>query len=235
MANGDCGWCGCLVQFEAATALITSPNFSGWGGGVRQAAYLCRNCKRLVLAYEGDSNYHSKDVQYDNIRQSEEYRWSPYSQWLPKQGERRDFSDVPDHIAAAAGEAVFCLNQGAYRAAGSLARAVVESTCKDCGSNGKNLEGRINALAQAGHIRPHTKEQAHEIRHFGNDMAHGDFASAVSKEEAAEIIELMAEVLNEVYQSPAKLRRVKSAREAKKAEQKDDAKEASSSPLFSDP
>lgn len=62
-------------------------------------------------------------------------------------------------------------------------------------------------------------EQAHELRHFGNDMAHGDFTQPTTKEEAEEIVGLMAEVLREVYQAPAKLERLKAQREAKKAGQ----------------
>lgn len=105
---------------------------------------------------------------------------------------------------------------GAFRAVGSLARAVVEATAKDKGITTGRLADKIDALAQAGHVREHTKEQAHEVRHFGNDMAHGDFTDPVTQEEAEEVIELMAEVLDEVYQSPARLAARKQARLAKK-------------------
>jgi hypothetical protein len=124
---------------------------------------------------------------------------------------------VPAHIADAATEATLCLSAGAYRAVGSLARAVIEATSKDRGAEGTNLEKRIEALHAAGEVRRHTKDQAHEVRHFGNEMAHGDFIDPVTKEEAEEVIVLMAEVLDEVYQSPARLARRRQAREAKTA------------------
>jgi|BarGraNGADG00212_1021973.scaffolds.fasta_scaffold08393_3 hypothetical protein len=49
-------------------------------------------------------------------------------------------------------------------------------------------------------------------------MAHGDFVDPVSQEEATEVVELVSELLNEAYQSPARLDRVREARKAKKAE-----------------
>jgi hypothetical protein len=148
---------------------------------------------------------------------AQNHQWGHYVQWLPKRGKSREFPDVPRHIAEAATEATLCLSMEAYRAVGSLARAIVEATAKDKKVPGGNLAARIDALAASGHIREHTKEQAHEIRYFGNDMAHGDFTDPVSEEEAAEVLELVSELLNEVYQSPARLDRVREARKAKKA------------------
>ena len=58
---------------------------------------------------------------------------------------------------------------------------------------------------------------AHEVRYFGNNMAHGDFVQDTAAEESAEALELMAMVLREVYQEPAAVARVQAARQAKKA------------------
>lgn len=138
--------------------------------------------------------------------------FSGYEEWLPRASDRREFPDVPEDIAGAASEASICLSVGAYRAVGSLARAVIEATCKDKRAEGAKLYQRIEALHAGDHVRKHTKDQAHEIRHFGNGMAHGDFADPVGQEEAEEILELMCEVLDEVYQSPARLARRKEAR-----------------------
>jgi len=215
MADTDCGWCGRLVHMDVASPLLVAP--APWSGSVIQAAYTCPNCHRLNLAFE-NSNGFADGPSYVSVEEAKKYKWGPYVSWMPKRAERREFDDVPEHIAGAATEATLCLSIGAFRAVGALARAVIEATAKDKGADGKNLEARIDALAAAELIREHTKEQAHEIRHFGNDMAHGDFAEPVTEEEATEIIALMDEVLNEVYQSPARLARVREAREAKKAD-----------------
>lgn len=200
---------------NAATKLFMFPD-----QGAREtahAAYLCPNCYRLNVASEFMGGY-SDGFEAAPMESANSYAWRDHVQWLPKLGETRDFPDVPESIAAAATEATLCLSMGAYRAVGALARAVIEATAKDKTAEGRNLESRIDALAKAGHIRPHTQAQAHEIRHFGNDMAHGDFAEPTTMEEATEVLELMSEVLNEVYQSPAKLAKVRDARLAKKAE-----------------
>jgi len=42
-------------------------------------------------------------------------------------------------------------------------------------------------------------------------MAHGDFAAAVDSAESALLIQLMGEILDEVYQSPARLATVQQA------------------------
>lgn len=169
----------------------------------------------MNLATEGTDVYVA-ELSVASLSDAQNHNWGSYVQWLPQRGKSRQFPDVPDHIAQAATEATLCLSMGAYRAVGSLARAVVEATAKDKGATGKNLAERIDALAAAQHIREHTREQAHEIRYFGNGMAHGDFTDPVSAEEAAEVLELMSEVLSEVYQSPARLERVREARKAKK-------------------
>ncbi len=153
-----------------------------------------------------------------NPSAADQHEWYGESS-LPIHGEVRHFPDVPEHIASAATEATLCLSVGAYRAVGSLARAVVEATAKDKGADGKDLAKRIDALRAADHLRKHTADQAHEIRYFGNEMAHGDFVQSVPKEEAEEVVELMVEVLDEVYQSPARLEKRKAARIAKRVEE----------------
>jgi hypothetical protein len=65
-------------------------------------------------------------------------------------------------------------------------------------------------------IRPHIKAVADGVRDYGNEMAHGDFADPVADADSALIIELMGEILQEVYQSPAQLTRVQQRVSARK-------------------
>lgn len=206
MASTTCGRCKALTHMTEITGLFEDA--SSYDIKIQEQAFKCDNCGRLNL----HSSVHPQRVSYTvgGFHGSDE--------WLPRPLDRREFPDVPDHIAGGASEATLCLSVGAYRAAGALARAVVEATAKEKGADGRDLFNRIEALAAADHIRPHTKEQAHEIRHFGNGMAHGDFVDHVEKEEAEEVVELMAEVLDEVYQSPARLAARKAARLARTAD-----------------
>jgi len=72
-------------------------------------------------------------------------------------------------------------------------------------------------MAKQGLIRKVVAEQAHEIRHLGNSTAHGDLGDSVTSEDAEEVLNLMAEVLNEVWQAPARSARLAAARAAKKS------------------
>ena len=53
---------------------------------------------------------------------------------------------------------------------------------------------------------------------MGNSTAHGDLDDVVTSEDSEEVLNLMAEVLNEVWQTPARSRRLAEAHEAKKAQ-----------------
>jgi hypothetical protein len=78
---------------------------------------------------------------------------------------------VPEPIARAAKEAHECARIGARMAAILMARSVVEATAKAKGVADGNLFGKIKALAEQSFIRKSTEDAAHEIRHFGNDIA----------------------------------------------------------------
>jgi hypothetical protein len=137
--------------------------------------------------------------------------------WLPERFSGKPYPDVPEHIASAASEAHTCFSAQAYRGAIILARAVVEATAKDKGATTGTLAAKIQKLYDDKHVRELIKDTADEIRHMGNDMAHGDFVDPVSKEEAEDVLEFMAEVLDEVYQAPARVNARRDERLARKA------------------
>jgi hypothetical protein len=118
--------------------------------------------------------------------------------------------------APAASEAHACQSIGAHRAAVMLARAVIEATAKAKQISNGTLYNKIEKMHEHGFLSELVRDQAHEVRHLGNDMAHGDFVEPVSAEEADEILDLMAEVLHTVFEMPAQLLRRKEARLAKK-------------------
>lgn len=124
----------------------------------------------------------------------------------------RGFPDVPIHIAKAANEVHGCFRAKMFRAVGPGARGVLEATVKQKGITGKNIAEKIDNLAIAGYIGPKIQEAAHEIRLFGNDMAHGDFAAEVDADRASAILDLMDDVLNGVYQAPAAVARARQLR-----------------------
>ncbi len=134
-------------------------------------------------------------------------------EWLPPKALDKEFLDVPPAIAAAASEVHSCLSIHASRAAIAVARAVVEATAKDKGITGGSLQQKIDKLAGQGLIRDHTRQAAHELRLDGNSIAHGDLATQPpDSTEAEEIVALMDELLEEVYQQPARVARVRQSR-----------------------
>ena len=213
MTTTTCGWCRTVAYMRAVSPFMSSANVADYQSAF-QAAFACDNCGRLSLAIDPEPGFPSSG-QVEGQDYATTYQWSPEVTWLP-QPEQRRYPDVPPHIAHAATETALCLTSGAYRAVGSLARAVIEAVAKDKKITTGKLYNKIEALTAAGHLRPHTAQVAHEIRHFGNDMAHGDFTEPITRDEAAVIIDLMSEVLQEVYQGPARIARVRQAREAKK-------------------
>lgn len=136
--------------------------------------------------------------------------------WFPESAAGREFPDVPSHIAEPASEAYRCFGVGAHRGAVMLARAVVEATAKDKEITDGKLFHKIEELGNRGLIRRAVVDAAHEIRHLGNDMAHGDFVEPISAEETEETLNLMSIVLDEVYQQPNRIAARKAARLAKR-------------------
>lgn len=192
---------------EAIVSRPLKPEDGGVSPKLAYGAYYCMQCGAMSIGRSG-LHYHEDPRQALNQGPQE---------WLPEHATSKDFPEVPEHIAAAATEATKCLSLGCYRAAGSLARAVVEATAKEKGITSGVLQVKIDELANQGHIRKDVQEAAHEIRHFGNGMAHGDFVEPVTEEDAEEVVGLMEELLDEVFQAPARLAARKAKRLAARA------------------
>lgn len=99
-----------------------------------------------------------------------------------------------------------------------MARSVIEATAKAKGIITGRLIEKIDELEKQRIIRPTVAAGCHEVRHLGNDMAHGDFTEPVSGDDAAEILVLMAELLHDVFQQDARVARLRAGREAKKSQ-----------------
>lgn len=136
--------------------------------------------------------------------------------WFPVSAVSPKFPDVPDHVAQAAKEAHEAASIGANIAAILMARTVIEATAKAHGILKGELWKKIDALKDAQLIRPSAAEAAHEIRHLGNDMAHGDLADLPTAQDAADVLTLMDLILNEVFQATALTAAIKARRTAPK-------------------
>ncbi|MFJ6170565.1 DUF4145 domain-containing protein [Curtobacterium sp. NPDC092190] len=126
-----------------------------------------------------------------------------FGHWLPTSVGQYEFEHVPEHIARAAEEAHQAAEVGTHMAALLMARTTVEATAKDKGILKGSLFEKIDRLRDDAHIRSNIAEAAHQIRHLGNDMAHGDLDDAPDKEDVTDVLTLMDALLREVYETSA--------------------------------
>jgi hypothetical protein len=179
---------------------------SGFWRDTVMGCFRCDGCGALNIGI-AKGNAKSQD-QLAWLASQKKLQWRPVP--VPEEPVH-NFPDVPLEIADAAAEAYACLEVAdAYRAAVILARSVIEATAKDKGIKKGTLLDKIDAMSSM--IRPHVRDGAHQVRLFGNDMAHGDFVGDVSLEDADLVLTLMSEVLDDVYQSPARVKRAQDAR-----------------------
>lgn len=214
MASRTCWHCGTKAHHTITADPVKSTVFDLRSGAARwMTPFSCDECKVLSIGslYVMEAGYHivTNDVRSMVDNPNDEI------EWLPAKPLGRRYPDVPAPISDAASEAHACHSIRSYRAAVLMARSVIEATAKDQGIDKGTLREKIDAMRDQDLIRPVISEAAHEIRHLGNDMAHGDFIQPIDEAESAEILELMGVVLTEVYQMPSQLQARKEARVAR--------------------
>lgn len=173
-----------------------------WGTTVYQSrvATVCNHCSEIMIAI------FSNDRDLSNVYLAvvrEELEGARDVVWLPRTASAYTFPHVPASIARAAEEAHQDAEIRNYMSAILMARTTVEATAKDKGIEVRGLVAKINAMQEAGHIRRGIADAAHQIRHLGNDMAHGDLDDAPSEEDAEDVLALMDAVLRDVYETTA--------------------------------
>lgn len=194
-----------------------------WGSVFNDAnqirfAATCDNCDRIIIGegYGDEMTGYGGSSETTDLRQVQSAAAkAAFFTWLPQTAEAPEVPDVPDSIARAAKEAYSSASVGNHMAAILMARTVIEATAKAKGITTGNLAGKINAMREAQLIRPAIAEQAHEVRFAGNDMAHGDIDVVPDEVDSEEILALMASVLTEVFQDPARLERIRAKRESR--------------------
>lgn len=212
MANTTCWHCKHLTHLTARYATKREVTDGPDAGHLLQAAYSCDNCHRLSIA----SLRHQTNSTVDQST-IESLFVGKVLQWMPRVGVAPAIEDVPDHITAAAKEAFSAASIGANMAAILMARTTLEATAKEKGHTSGTLLVKIDAMKAANLIRPDIAEAAHEVRHFGNDMAHGDIGSVGDQptaQDVEDVLSLMMQVLAEVFQGPALVDRLRQRRSA---------------------
>jgi len=216
MATRTCWSCGSLAHMTLIGEAQVRDEYDPFrlDQSLVQGFYTCDQCSRASV---GITIVASERLRYSSAIEVLDAECKQETLgWLPLQAVSKDFPDVPEHIAGAASEAHICRSVESFRAAILLARAGVEATAKHRKIIKGTLESKIDAMYDANLISELIRDSAHEIRHIGNDMAHGDFLADITAQDADETLALMDMVLDEVFQKPAKVQRLREAREARK-------------------
>lgn len=179
------------------------------------AAFSCDACRHLVSA-----TAETRTPEYSDYFDKPERLWTrlsaelPNADWEPKRVVGKMILDIPPHIASPADEAYKCHSIGADRAAILLARSVIEASAKESGVTKGSLAAKIDKLAEEGHVRKLIASAAHEIRHVGNEMAHGDFATAdITSIDAQDTLDFMEDFLRELFEIPTRVAKRRAKRE----------------------
>lgn len=227
---------------DARPERITVRAFDVFGYGKPMASRICWNCEQHThmaaidrATFSVDGEFWTRAYRCDScsaasvaripgsldrrqyVGEADDAFENPYLviDWLPATVRGRRFEDVPSPVREAASEAYECQSIHSFRAAILMARSVVEAVAKDQGVVDGSLVKKIDALAERGIISTLVKDTAHEIRHMGNEMAHGDFVQDVTEEECDDVLNFMSVLLDAVYQQPAKLTRFRAQRQAR--------------------
>ena len=124
--------------------------------------------------------------------------------------------DIPAQVGSAYSEGMRALSVKAARAAVVMFRGMLAHVVVDKGSTAAqakhSLYHKIEQMSQDGSLHPSLVEWASEIRLIGNAAAHPDALDPVSDEEAADLGRLCRQLLNVIYEVPARIARNRAAR-----------------------
>ncbi|NUL05356.1 DUF4145 domain-containing protein [Streptomyces lunaelactis] len=209
-----CGWCGRYANMKPCSPTARMREIASghnWAQVEVQLACACDYCGGINIAVgeATDRDMGQRTPTDDEIEH-----------WVPGVKPVKDYEHVPEQIAAAALEAHCCLAESYLRGAVAIARSVVESTAKVKGITSGLLHNKIDEMFDRKLIREHVRDAAHEVRFSGNEIAHGDLVDTpLPHEDAEEILGLMDEILDEIFQSPARVAQRKQKRLDRQAAQ----------------
>jgi len=136
--------------------------------------------------------------------------------WWPTPGSTDLDPAIPPEIGSLYAEGMRVLSVKASRAAVVMFRGMLAQVVNDKGSSAAQakhtLYERLDQMSRDGSLHPSLVEWANEIRVLGNAAAHPDSLNPVSEQEAADLGRLCRQLLNMIYEVPARITRSRAAR-----------------------
>jgi transcription elongation factor Elf1 len=197
-----CPYCGAVSAFDCIFSV--KGNFNGILYPV--SVWSCHNCDRSIFIRNRQTEYEheaTNSMVIDSI--------------YPTQEKFVD-SHVPIGIANDFIEASKDYNIAAYKSSVVMARRTIQKTCLNLGATKtKKLYEQIEELKLSGKLHTDLADLATEIRFLGNDGAHpeDDGLDEISVEDAKEVLDFTAELLDDLYVRPEKVAAMKKKRESK--------------------
>lgn len=205
--SGRCPRCGRISNFTVVN--ITDLEVVGTPEGIRRvqvvATIECMGClERSVVIEDEINDQHGRQG----------VLWWPADHLV----EIDENASVPDKIYEAYAEGIRCLSVQAPNAAVALFRTVIAQIVEDRGSpaaKGKNtLYDRIDQMVSDRTLWDDFGDWAHHIRQTGNAGAHGEKFDPVTMEQAQELQQFVRELINFLYEQPARRAAAKPATKA---------------------
>lgn len=162
--------------------------------------FLCPACYGVnVIRITYDSEH------MDEINDAEEnyYHWE--TQYLYPQTKSDRFKNLPKEVAIPYKNAEQ-LKKINPVASVIFSRKSLESICEDLGASGRNLEQKIESLAQQRAIPDSLKVAAHSIRLIGNGGAHK--GAGITEEDAEILLKLCDAIIVYIYEAPELISRI---------------------------
>lgn len=125
---------------------------------------------------------------------------------------------ISTEIAEEYQEAGTCLYAGAYKASMVMSRRVLQRVLKGQGCKERNLKDQIDKAKASRILRPTYHGMAEEVREYGNLGAHpdDDQLKNCTKEDAETLLEFVRVLIEEFFEIPAKVSRMRTKRQAAK-------------------
>jgi Domain of unknown function (DUF4145) len=199
--NGPCPRCGLVAAFNPVSVSVPlKPD------GAEQATVLmCQGCRDSIVVVEQRRELTpGQPIRFEGIH------------WWPMPGSGDLDPDIPAAVGSAYSEGMRALSVKAPRAAVVMYRGMLAQVVADKGSavaQAKHtLYDKLEQMSLDGSLHPSLVEWAKEIRVLGNAAAHPDALAPVSEEEAADLGRLCRQLLNVLYEVPARIARSRATR-----------------------
>lgn len=201
--GGPCPRCGRIAAFEHPGRGFTplKPD-----GSERVIMLKCMGCQDSIVVIERrvGPQVNGQAAVYEGIH------------WWPLPGLGDLDPDIPPQVGTAYSEGIRALSVKAARAAVVMFRGMLAQVVSDKGSAAAQakhtLYDKLEQMSQDGSLHPSLVEWAREIRLIGNAAAHPDALDPVSDDEAADLARLCRQLLNVIYEVPARIARNRAAR-----------------------